>query len=206
MISQLAGKVEKAKVAATMLLTAPGVPFIYYGEEIGMTGIQQEGDREMRSPMQWTTGNFAGFTTGRPWFNVHRDYARGVNVTDESADPNSLLSYYRTLIRLRNDHAALRVGDAYLVKSNNPAVFAALRVSKEEVVLVIVNLGQDALSDYSLSLVSGPLSGSYLAAPMLGDNPVANPTINPQGGFDAYRPVPTLPAYSSLVIQLQSAN
>ena len=63
-MSQLAGKVEKARVAAAMLLTAPGVPFIYYGEEIGMVGL--EADEEQRTPMQWSGGANAGFTTGRP--------------------------------------------------------------------------------------------------------------------------------------------
>ncbi len=204
-ISQLAGKVEKAKVAAALLLTAPGVPFIYYGEEIGMAGVQQEGDREMRSPMQWTAGDFAGFTGGRPWYNVHHDYAQGVNVADEAADPNSMLSYYRTLIHLRNQHAALRVGGAFLLSSDNPAVFAELRVSQQEAALVVVNLSEDQVTGYHLKLEASPLAGKYLAAPVLGQGEFVAPIVNAQGGFEGYQPLPTVPPYSSFVIQLQSA-
>ena len=59
-MSQLSYKTDRAKLAATILLTLPGVPFIYYGEEIGMTG--QKPDEKIRTPMQWTTGANAGFS------------------------------------------------------------------------------------------------------------------------------------------------
>ena len=95
-LSQLAGKPEKGRVAATMLLTAPGVPFIYYGEELGMLG--QKPDEQIRAPMQWSGDKNGGFTTGTPWEPLQPDFAIGKNVAAETADAQSLLSHYRALI------------------------------------------------------------------------------------------------------------
>lgn len=200
-ISQLAGKVDKAKVAAAMLMTSPGVPFTYYGEEIGMVGLGA--DEQKRTPMQWTAQTNAGFTAGTPWELVNPDYAKGRNVADEAADPNSLLATYRSLIQARNQHAALRVGDLYLPKSGAPTVLATLRVSQSEAVLAVINLGQAPLTDYAISLASGPLKGRYRAAPIVGAPPAADLAANSQGGFDSYQPVATLPGYRFLLLQLQ---
>jgi len=164
-MSQLAGRADKAKAAAALLLTAPGVPFIYYGEEIGMVGLKP--DEQLRTPMQWTAGPNAGFTAGRPWELPNPDFAKGRNVADESTDPNSLLAAYRGLIQARNQHAALRVGDLFLPESDQGQVFASLRVSQAERILVVINLGQTAVTDYHLSLASGPLAGRYRGAPIL---------------------------------------
>lgn len=202
-MSQLGGNADKAKAAATLLLTSPGAPFVYYGEEIGMAGVKREGDKEIRSPMQWSAESNGGFTNGTPWFSVNADYAEK-NVADESANAKSVLAHYRALIHLRNDHAALRVGESFVVDSGSEAVFALLRVSEGEVVMVIVNLSGEAVSEYGLTLASGPLSGPYAAAPMLGEGRPTNPVVNGQGGFEGYKPVPSLPAYGSLIIQLQT--
>jgi len=202
-LSQLAGKPDKGKVAATMLLTAPGVPFIYYGEEIGMLGLDT--DPQRRAPMQWSAGLNAGFTTAAPWEPIQPDYAQGKNVADEAADPTSLFSHYRALIHLREQHAALRVGDWKLVQASSPAVYALLRFSPGETLLTVVNLSGDALAGCTLSLAAGPLraGASYRAAPLLGGGPDADLTAGPQGGFDGYQPAATLPPYSSLILQLQ---
>jgi alpha-amylase len=200
-MSQLAGKVDKARVAAAMLLTAPGVPFIYYGEEIGMVGLGA--DEEKRTPMQWTASANAGFSTGAAWELVNPDYAKGRNVADESADPNSLLAAYRSLILARNQHAALRVGDLYLPQSGSATVLASLRVSKSEAVLSLINLGPDPVTHLALSLAAGPLKGRYHAAPILRQGPAEDLAANGQGGFDGYQPVATLPGYGVLVLQLQ---
>ena len=98
---------DKAKVAATLLLTQPGVPFIYYGEEIGMMGAKP--DERIRTPMQWDSSANAGFTAGTPWQPVNDDHPE-VNVESELADPTSLLNRYRTLLQIRQDHRALSLG------------------------------------------------------------------------------------------------
>lgn len=197
--SQLAGSFDKARVAAAMLLTSPGVPFVYYGEEIGMLGLKP--DERIRSPMEWSPETGGGFSTTEPWETVNADY-RSVNVAGEAADPNSLLSFYKTLIRLRNQHAALRVGDFVLITADNSAVFACLRRSERETILVVINLSSKPVGDLHLTLASGPLSGTYLANPALGAGPFAPLSANTSGGFDRYQPTPSLPAFGALVLQL----
>ena len=116
---------------------------------------------------------------------------------------------YRTIARssrLRNDHAALRVGAAALVDASTPALYALLRSSPGETLLTVVNLSGEPVSGYTLTLATGPLAagGRYRAAPLMGNGPCADLTANAQGGFDAYAPLPTLAPYSSLILQLQN--
>ena len=66
------GDENKAKAAAVILLTSPGVPFIYYGEEVGMLGAKP--DEDIRLPMQWSTELNSGFSTGSPWRGVKNNY------------------------------------------------------------------------------------------------------------------------------------
>jgi len=200
-VSQLAGDVDRAKLAAVIYLTGPGVPFVYYGEEIGMLG--KKPDEDIRTPMQWNAERNAGFTTNIPWRMPYTDYPKK-NVEAQSADPNSILALYKQLIALRNQHAALRVGDYVEVRTDNSEVYAALRVSKEETALIIVNLGKDAVSDYGLSVAKSNVKpGEYRAVPMLGEGNTSNLTFDAQGGFDKYQLLPTLSPQSYLVLQLQ---
>ncbi|MEK7757037.1 MAG: alpha-amylase family glycosyl hydrolase [Planctomycetota bacterium] len=200
-ISQLSGSADKAAVAASLLLTSPGVPFIYYGEEIGMPG--KKPDEDLRRPMQWSAEAQAGFTTGSPWRTPDSNYTL-TNVAAQSVDPASLFSHYRALLALRNQHAALRVGSLNLVRANNPGVFADLRLSAGEAVLVLVNLTQDPIADYALTLDQSALaSGAYAAASLMGSGPFAGLTVADGGGFKDYKPAMSLPAYGTIVIQLQ---
>jgi alpha-amylase len=200
-VSQLAGDLDRAKLAAVIYLTGPGVPFIYYGEEIGMLG--RKPDEDIRTPMQWNAERNGGFTDNIPWRMPYTDYPKK-NGAAQSADPDSIWSLYRQLIHLRNEHAALRVGDYVEVKTDNSEVYAALRVSKEEAALIIVNLSQDAVSDYGLTVASSNVKpGDYRVVPMLGEGEPANLTIDAQGGFANYQPLPTLPPQSYWVLQLQ---
>ncbi len=130
---------DKLKLAASVLLTLPGTPYIYYGEEIGMPGTKP--DENIRKPMLWSAANNAGFSTARPW-NAPARVRPGINVQEEAADPASLLSHYRRLIRLRNDHAALRRGDYQAVRLVNKNVYAYLRRHEQQTVLVIHNFSE----------------------------------------------------------------
>ncbi len=199
-MSVLNDNAEDAKTAAMLLLTSPGVPFLYYGEEIGLLG--KKPDEDIRLPMQWTDQASAGFTTGTAWRAVNSDYTTK-NVAAQSADPNSLLSFYRELIRIRNTHAALRVGDLQLVDAGNRSVFASLRTSQQETVLVLINMSASPVSDYALNLESSPLSGNYTVTPLLGHGDYNPVRLNEQGGFDNYLPLPEIPAYGRLILQLQ---
>jgi glycosidase len=200
-MSQLAGNEGAMHVAATLLLTNPGVPFIYYGEEIGMEG--EKPDERIRTPMQWDdTPRTAGFTTANSaWENLNNDIAT-VNVAAQDADPESLLNHYRTLIRIRNEHPALQEGPMQMVETSVPQVYSFIRYSEDEAILVLVNLSQDPISDYTLTLSSGILSGELNVEVLLGDGTPAAPVINVQGGFDSYTPFESLPPQSSFIVRL----
>jgi glycosidase len=129
-----------AKLAVTILMTLPGVPFIYYGEEIGMTGDKP--DERLRTPMQWTSTS-RGFTTGKPWESGQADTLTA-NVAAEERQPNSLLKLYQWLIRLRANDAALQSGTLEPVATGNDAVVAYERSDSSGRVLVMANLGTTA--------------------------------------------------------------
>jgi glycosidase len=195
-------EVPKAKLAALMLLTSPGVPFIYYGEEIGMTGAKP--DEDIRRPMQWSADSeSAGFSSGTPWRAPADDYVT-VNVAAESADPDSLLTHYRTLIQLRSQFAALRSGDWLLVESGSPQIYAYLRHQDDENILVLMNIGAEAVSDedYGLTLETEILTKPVAAVSLWGLENPASMEINPSGGFSNYVPFETLPGQSFAIVQL----
>ena len=136
-LTALGNDTAGARLAATILLTLPGVPFIYYGEEIGMTGDKP--DERLRTPMQWTRTS-AGFTSGKPWETPQPD-SLVHNVADEDRAAGSLLKLYRWLIRLRAGDDALRDGDLTPVETGNESVLAYLRKAPSVEVLIVANLG-----------------------------------------------------------------
>jgi glycosidase len=197
--SQLKGEAGALRVAADLLLTGPGVPFIYYGEEIGMTGAKP--DERIRTPMRWDgTSPAAGFSTDAPWEALSDDPA-SINVAAESADPGSLLSHYRDLIRVRAAHPALATGSWTAIDVDAPGVVAALRTSPTETALVLTNVSATAATP-TLSLATGPLCGAPSADLVLGSGAVLAPSVSRTGGFSGYRPVTSLPARSSAVVVL----
>jgi glycosidase len=190
---------DLGKVASAILLTAPGIPFIYYGEEIGMTGVKP--DERLRTPMQWTGEAKAGFTTAIPWQALNNDY-KTINVADQSGNPDSLLEHYRQLIALRNQHPALNSGATVLVKSEARRLLSYLRTQGDETVLVIINVDDQPAADYTLTLAKGPLSGAYSVTSLLGEVSASAPSVNAAGGFDAYTPLAEIPPYAVLILQL----
>ncbi|MFO7683764.1 MAG: alpha-amylase family glycosyl hydrolase, partial [Chloroflexota bacterium] len=199
--SQLQGDEKRAKLAATLLLTAPGVPFIYYGEEIGQSGVKP--DEDIRRPLQWDSSDNAGFSSGRPWRVSYQDYQER-NIAAQTDDPDSLLSHYRQLIRLRTDHAALRTGQWTLVETGQFRTAAFLRHNDEEAILVLLNLGLEPVTEYELTLADGVLAGPVQAVSLFGQENPASPTINENGGFSGYQPFAELPPQSSAIIQLSN--
>jgi alpha-amylase len=198
-MSVLNGNVDRAKTAAAMMLTGPGTPFIYYGEEIGMQG--KKPDEDIRLPMQWSAHANADFSSGTPWRAPAVDYLQ-VNVAAESSDPNSLLSFYKELISLRHTHSALREGKTSLVASANPGVYSILRSEGDEKILVLINLTKSALSNYDLSLQNAGLAdGQYSPGLLFGLGTPAPLTVSSQG-FHGYKPLNELPAYSVSIFNL----
>jgi glycosidase len=198
-MSQFMGDEGKAKVAAGVLMTVPGIPFIYYGEEIGMSGAKP--DEQIRTPMQWSSEEGAGFTSGIPWEAINADY-QDVNVQNQLGDNSSLLEHYRKLIQLRNEHAALRVGDTYVAKSDSSKLLSYLRAIDEESVLVLINMDDKQVANYDLNLDTGPLSGNYTVTSLMDDSTYGPLQANAKGGFDKYIPLEEVPPYSVILRQL----
>jgi len=198
-MSQLGGDVNKAKLAAFLLLTSPGVPFIYYGEEIGMQG--KKPDENIRLPMQWTSGENAGFSTGRPWRAPAGDYVY-VNVDAQTATPDSLLEHYRALIQLRNKYSTLQTGDLIPLKSNKPAVYSALRVDENGTFLVLINLSDKAIIEYNIALDGAGLAESATSVETVFGTDSAKA---PEGSGEAsqkYKPFESLNPYAMYVLRI----
>jgi alpha-glucosidase len=166
-----------ARVTLTMLLTLHGTPFLYYGEEIGMTNLFMDdldrirdqvslwvyqaalergdsppdalnlairyGRDQCRTPMQWSDAPNAGFCPEgvEPWLPVNPDHAQGVNVTDQLGNPDSILNFYRKLLRLRKHNLALQVGDIQMLHEDSSQYLAYLRHSSthRQAYLVVLN-------------------------------------------------------------------
>jgi len=161
------GNLEKAKLAALIYLTGPGVPFIYYGEEIGMTGNKP--DENLRTPMQWSAEANSGFTSGTPWQPLNHDYEE-INVAIQSKDPASLLNHYRLLIHLRNEHPALRGGEVLPLSSSCRQLYPVLRVEEDDILLILANLSRTAQEGCTLSIEESPLTGEYQLEAIMGDD------------------------------------
>ncbi|MEN4042771.1 MAG: alpha-glucosidase [Anaerolineaceae bacterium] len=153
---------ERLKVAAALLLTQRGTPFLYYGEEIGMRDISlarselkdpigrrywpiYKGRDGCRSPMQWDDSPHAGFSAGVPWLPVHPNYVQR-NVAAQQANPSSLYHFYRRLLALRKQVPALVEG-VFLPLTYDPRlVLGYLRQTVDQTVLVGLNFSGRPIS------------------------------------------------------------
>lgn len=169
---------EEVRVMFAMLLTMPGVPFLYYGDEIGMKYLADSPNREgangvdgrndgiragSRTPMQWTKGVNAGFSSADPsklYLPVDAAADRP-SVEAQEKDPNSMLNFTRSLLRLRRQHPALANGAdfevVYAEKEKYPFIY--LRTDGDEKILVAVNP--------SNTECSVPLHNSDAAKPLI---------------------------------------
>ncbi|MGH2530981.1 MAG: alpha-amylase family glycosyl hydrolase [Thermomicrobiales bacterium] len=195
--------VDEAKVAALALLTLPGIPFIYYGEEIGMTGTKP--DERLRTPMQWTGEATGGFTTGTPWEPLQPNAAE-VNVAAQEDDPESLLNHYRRLIHLHRAHPALRHGDFTPLEASERTVAAYLRQTDDEAILVVINFGKEPVDGATLSAdASGLAAGAYQGVPLFGDHGAEMLTVEDGGAMTGYLPLPTLAPTTGYVFALTAS-
>jgi alpha-amylase len=199
-MTMLGGDVARARLAATLLLTLPGLPFVYYGEEIGMTGDKP--DPRLRTPMQWRPRPGVGFTTGTSWEAPQPD-SLTTNVAVEEADSGSLLTLYRRLIHLRRRNDALATGRLVPLTASDPHVAAYLRRTGTRAVLVVVNLGGTAVSGVSIGSAAGVLpAGTYVARHLLPGPDGAAVRVSRDGRVERYTPVATLQPRESLVLDL----
>lgn len=199
-MSQLNDDPKLAGHAATILLTIPGTPFIYYGEEIGMTG--EKPDEQIRTPMQWTGERNGGFTSGSPWEYLKVNY-KTTNVESQTNDPSSLLSLYRELIHLRVRHTALLDGEYIMVRSSNPALYAAIRQSQGEIILTVVNLSGEEITTPTFKISGGTLDGEYTLTKLIGQGEfAAELTVTKKSNVSSFTFSSNIPADGNLVFLL----
>jgi alpha-amylase len=187
--SQLGVDPGKLRLAAALLLTMPGAPFIYYGEELGLENGPGDADEWKRTPMPWDGTPGAGFSPATPWFG----FAPGkesANVAAETVDPGSLLSRYRQLIRVRQGSVALRRGQLGPLASGSPALLAFTRVEGSETVLVVHNLSGATATTSALAVPGTSATTLYAGA--------GATLTGGAGGWTA-----TLPARASGIWRLQ---
>lgn len=168
-----------AKALATVLHGMQGTPYVYQGEELGMTNVAfesiddyqdietrnlyrerlEQGDSptalmaaihknsrdNARTPMHWNTSDNAGFTTAKPWLKVNPNYTT-INVEQSLEDQNSIFHHYQRLIQLRKTNATLVDGQFELLFADHPQVFAYLRKTDSETLLVVGNLSTERLT------------------------------------------------------------
>ncbi len=183
---------ERSKIAAAVLLTSAGSPFVYYGEEIGMIGAKATGDENVREPMLWAPKATDTFRpTKFPVSNNSNDMSVG-NVQEQSKSSQSLYSVYKKFIRLRNTYPALATGKMSLPQgfveadNTNKQVMVYVRESDSERLLVIHNVSS---------------TSTTYTAPYAVDRAIADMnkvTYEKLGSFVKV----TMPAYSTIIFQL----
>ncbi|MBA3430291.1 MAG: DUF3459 domain-containing protein [Actinobacteria bacterium] len=161
----------RARVAGMLTLTLRGTPFLYQGEELGLPDVRVPSERivdvdgrdPQRAPFPWEppsqSNPASGFSDGEPWLPMTPD-AENVNARRQSDDERSMLSFYRRLIRVRRDNAALHVGDMRLIDAPDD-VLAYLRESRGGRFLVALNYGSAPIT-FDAEGAAGAATGSLL--------------------------------------------
>jgi len=168
---------ESAKMLATLLLTMPGTPYLYQGDEIGMTNVKFDDigkyrdvetinhyrvktksrpkDKVMqqiyrtsrdnaRTPMQWNKNVNAGFSQSTPWINLNPNY-KEINVESSLKESDSILNYYKKMIKTRKNNKGLIYGKFDTVLYENKSVFAYIRTYEKQKYLIILNFFENYL-------------------------------------------------------------
>jgi maltose alpha-D-glucosyltransferase/alpha-amylase len=149
-----------------VLLSLPGSPFLYYGDEIGMGDNYRLNDRDgVRTPMQWESGWGAGFSRSDParfhlpLIEDEQYLPERVNVADQRADESSLLHWVRELLASRRSHPVFGTGRFELIDLGNPSVLSYRRWNEYEDVMVLANFSAGTshvgLEDPVADIVSG---------------------------------------------------
>lgn len=190
---------KSARAAALLLLTLRGMPFIYYGDELGMKdgeipsdkvqdpweknmpGMQLGRDPE-RTPMQWDGNGQAGFTDVEPWLPVATNFQK-CNVTAEKEDPTSFYNLYRALIHFRKKSSALLTGDYRSYETGNSEVLAYTRKDNGTILLVVINFSdknQKAILPFNKGQV---ILSTYMDIPVGEERPVKNIELRSNEGL-----------------------
>ncbi|WP_433617207.1 maltose alpha-D-glucosyltransferase [Dactylosporangium sp. CA-139114] len=140
---------NQIELFTALLLSLPGSPVLYYGDEIGMGDNIWLGDRDgVRTPMQWTPDRNAGFSQanpGRLYLPAIQDHVYGyqsVNVEAQRESSTSVLNWTRTMLQVRRRHEAFAAGEFRELGGSNPSILAFVRVHGDDVVLCVNNLSR----------------------------------------------------------------
>jgi len=176
---------ESATAFGAMYFLMQGTPFIYQGQEIGMTNVQFDsiddyddvsaknmyrikrtegvsheeimeiiwasGRDNSRTPMQWSTEENAGFSTGNPWLKVNPNF-KDINVVSQQNDEHSVLNFYKKMIDLKKANEVFTYGTYELLFKDDPQIFAYTRTLNEEKIIVITNLSTQPAEMEGVSL------------------------------------------------------
>ncbi len=205
-------RIESSKMLATMCYLQRGTPFIYQGQEIGMTNIElhsidefkdmmtfnnektfaklgikgekflkmaNAGSREnSRTPVQWDDSEYAGFSTTEPWFNLNPNYTE-INVAQAEADENSILNYYRKLLKFRKEHEVAIYGDYKEHYKNSDKLYVYERNLNGEKLLVVCSFSEKSVNFQApagIDLSKGELVlTNYKLAPLTNNSFVTRP-------------------------------
>lgn len=181
-MSELQGNPDKAKMAASLLLTLPGSPYIYYGEEIGMLGTKP--DPEIREPYLWNTQEKDQSRTR--WMEPKHS-------TDESIEPlalqqqdtTSIYHHYKEMISLRNSSPALTFGELLQAATEEPQLVAFRRETNGEKLLILHNLS-DKFKQFELSEADTTFQGIF---------------FNSAIGAAVHNNKVSIPKYSTLILK-----
>jgi hypothetical protein len=183
--STLENSAEKMKQAASIYLTLPGVPFVYYGEEVGMQGTGAH--ENIRRPMQWTSGSHAGFSTTTPWQSVGSNYTSN-NVEVMAANPASVWNQYRTLIQLRNRMTPLRRGYLLELNSGDNAILSYARVYEDQAAIVVSNFAETSKPVILSQSISSLTPGQYRVTNEMTGADLGMIEMDADGGFADWMP------------------
>ena len=196
---------RKAKLAARILLSLPGVPYIYYGEEVGMLG--QKPDEDIRRPMQWTSSANAGFSSTQPWHPLNNNYAN-YNVANQQFESESIWSQYQIWIKQRTRNTALRSGTYDIIETNNSRIFSYLRADSESntAFAVVHNLSSQNTDDITIRINNSSLTeGTYNLINILNNQNMGSINVISSGAFDTTLSEVTLAAHSSFLLKLEES-
>lgn len=195
--------IANSKLAAAVLLTLPGSPFIYYGEEIGMWGTKSGDDKWVRTPLHWTSdAATAGFTTANPWNQIVGDQETK-NIATQKADVNSLLNTYRQFSTLRKKYPQLTKGTYQTLGVSSSSLFGYLRETAGKAIVVVHNFADNAISLPKIYAKKTNLSkGTYKVTDLISGTVLEDVDLNTDGGF-LFKPVAKLESKRSKVLLLE---
>jgi maltose alpha-D-glucosyltransferase/alpha-amylase len=194
----LDGDGRKIRLLHSLLLSLPGSPILYYGDEIGMGDMYLLEDRDgVRTPMQWDESEGVGFTDGDlaklylPVVTTPGYTPAEISVAHQKGDPDSLLRWVRMMIVVRRDNPVFGIGSFEALVSGRPEVFAFVRTDGEDRVLVVANLSDGAVTAGIPDLKSGTslIDGRQFSGPAVQLGPFGFDWIKPETPIDAIAPV-----------------